>query len=231
MVDRDSPVADSAQAWLTRKIQTGKLLRLPTYYPAAGDAGRRPDKYARMLLAGWENPQEAVHPRAWYERETQCFRQWVASGPLPRPIHPASGSVAARDVVAPQGVSWSPPHDRGYVEPRPSPRLRRRHFSVDFRPRPVRSKTPVGIRWIYVALCLGWCFAYSRALRLPVSGGTFPVLLAVGSSAFVVPLLWRVIWSSDPKLARLRAGALRKSTDRGSMAMHDPWLDGFDEGR
>ena len=231
MLDRDNPVAEPAQAWLARKIQSGKLLTLPTYYPQAGDIGRRPDKYARILLAGWQNPQEAVHPRAWFERETQYFRQWVESRPAPRPIHPASGSVAARDVVAPEGVSWTPPHSREYEERRPNPRIRRRHFSISLEPRPVLLAVPMVARRIYFALCLAWPFGLNWVLWPPVSLPMARLVLILGVFLFLGPVFWRVIRKLDPVLAQMHPDVLRKPSDRGSRLMHDRWLDGIDEGR
>ena len=153
MMDRHSPVSESVQAWLLRKIQSGKLLRLPTYYPQVGDAGHRPDKYARKLLIDLENPQDCAHPHAWRVLEADLFRRWVESGPSPRPIHPASGSVAARQVVAPEGVTWSPPGPTSerWRQVRPVPRGWR-VADYAFRPGPRLREPQWFIGWVYYLL-------------------------------------------------------------------------------
>jgi hypothetical protein len=60
MTDRNDVPSDSADSWLERRIQSGKLLVLPTYYPMNSAVGHRPDKYARALLAELQDCE--AHP-------------------------------------------------------------------------------------------------------------------------------------------------------------------------
>jgi hypothetical protein len=77
------------EQWLRRKVRAGALLEYPTYYPPMAEIGRRPEKYARTLLAEFDNPELSRYPLAIIE-DARDFRLWIES--QPRPTRSSIGS-------------------------------------------------------------------------------------------------------------------------------------------
>jgi hypothetical protein len=147
MTDQKIAAGETNELWLDRKIRSGKLLTLPTYYPANGGIGQRPDKFARKLREELQGPGDLREGPFGPAFELSRFRRWVESSPQPRPIHPALGRTTLTEPVEPEGVTWLPPCDSGrpirdaHRKPSQSPSasLGRGHFRTIFPPRRVTS--------------------------------------------------------------------------------------------
>jgi hypothetical protein len=233
------------KSWLARKISSGKLLTLPTYYRETGAPGHRPERYARKLLADFENPAESTRTRGWLQIEAELFRRWVESGSAPRSIHPVSGAVTARKTILPEGVTWIPPH--AFPWPPPAPSIAYQHTPKSADP---DSPTPPAshvraLPWpifVLVLLCFAIAisaFEFTLAPPLRPDGTTMPTVLAIlGAITFFLSLfailllnvLFLLIRIPRPTPRNPSANRPVPALPSGSRLMFDPWLDGCLEG-
>jgi hypothetical protein len=74
------------EGWLVRKIHTGALERLPSYFPLGSRGGQSPEQFALRLLAELRKADPDPWARERLEDDGRAFRSWaelVLDSPAP----------------------------------------------------------------------------------------------------------------------------------------------------
>lgn len=75
------PGGGGLELWLVRTLQGGILNDLPRYYPLGDRVGRRPEQYARTLLAALREHGREGRDLERTRDDGRAFRSWAESRP------------------------------------------------------------------------------------------------------------------------------------------------------